>query len=711
MADEPGLAFPPEEESQPVLDEGVELPTFEIPNEISGEEVLYVEEQPESPPHPKKRLHIGAAYYPEQWQPGAWAEDMRLMKEAGLSVVRMAEFAWSSLETAPGEFRFEWLDQAILKLAELGIATVLGTPTAAPPAWLCQQSPDLMAVEENGRRVQFGNRAHYCVNSPEMHAATTRIVEAMAEHFGGNPYVIGWQIDNEFSRVCHCPRCEALFRAFLQERYQTLDELNSRWTTAYWSQTYSDWDQIPLPIGNHNPGLMLEFKRFITASYRKFQKLQIDLLRPKLNPEVWITHNYMGWFDGLDHYEMAADLDMASWDWYIGTGHNDYLKTNAVHDLTRGFKRKSFWVMETQPGAVNWSRVNNQLNKGEARSMAWQAIARGGEGLLYWQWRSALNGQEQLHGSLVDQSGQPRLFYAEINRIASEFERVSDLILGSEYKARAAILNDYESRWSIQWQPHHADFDYVAYFNSFYKHFAALNTPVDVISADTPLDNYRLVIAPATIIMDEKRVNNLKAFVQHGGYLVLTARTAMKDRFNSLLPSRQPGLLTELAGVEVLEYFSLDEDVPVKGNWFFGHSRQWAELLAITDSNVTVPAARYGASNGWLDDQPAITVHGYRSGLVYYVGTNLDEATQTEFMSRVLRTANVHPVLETPLGVQASRRTREDGKEIIFLINHTRQRQSVDLPRPYTENLKGLTLEGKIEMAPYGVAILTPIQS
>ena len=663
-----------------------------------------------TPPAPSaNRLHIGSAYYPEHWPETRWPEDIRLMKEAGLTVARMAEFAWSSLEPSQGQFDFGWLDRAITLLAENGIVSVLGTPTAAPPAWLCQQYPDLMAVEESGLRVQFGNRVHYCVNSPEMHTATERIVSAMAEHFGSNPNVIGWQIDNEFSRVCYCPRCQNQFQAYLRSKYVTLEDLNQRWSTAYWSQTYSDWSQIPIPIGGHNPGLMLNFKRFVTSSYRKFQKLQINLLKPQIKPDDWITHNFMGWFDGLDHYEMASDLDMASWDWYIGTGHNDYNKTNATHDLTRGFKRMKFWVMETQPGTVNWSGINNALHKGEARSMAWQAIAHGAEGFLYWQWRSALNGQEQYHGSLVDPSGQPRPFYAEIKRIASEFNTASELIVGSECKPRAAILNDYESRWSIQWQRHHKDFDYVTHLQNYYRPFAALNAPVDIISADASLEGYRLVIAPAMLILDDNRFNNLKDFVQRGGNLVLTARTAMKDRDNALLPSRQPGPLRELAGVEVLEYYALDEDIDVKGNWFYGSSSQWAELLNITDQNVTVPAARFEEGNGWLDGQPAITVHGYHSGLVYYVGANLDEEAQLEFMKRVLKTANINPVMETPKGVQAARRTRPDGSEIIFLINHTRMRQTIDLTRTYHEHLKDLTLEGRIEMAPFGVAVMTPI--
>jgi beta-galactosidase len=209
------------------------------------------------------RLHLGTAYYPEQWPEDRWVQDIRLMYEAGLTVVRMGEFAWSTLEPEEGKLNLDWLDRAISMLASAGIGSVLGTPTAAPPAWLVQQHPDLLAVDESGRRVQFGNRCHYCVNSPDLHAATRRIVGAMAEHFGPNPHVIGWQLDNEYNRVCYCDRCRDLFQHYLADKFGSLDALNHRWSTRYWSQTYSAWEQIPVPIGPHNPGLMLAFKRFV----------------------------------------------------------------------------------------------------------------------------------------------------------------------------------------------------------------------------------------------------------------------------------------------------------------------------------------------------------------------------------------------------------------------------------------------------------------
>ncbi len=664
------------------------------------------------PPH---TLHLGAAYYPEHWPEDRWPEDIRLMKAAGFTVARLGEFAWSSFEPAEGQFHFEWLERAIALLAENGIASVLGTPTAAPPAWLTQAYPQTLAVDEYGRRSQHGNRCHYCVNSPTYHEYTRRIVRAMAEAFGRNPAVIGWQIDNEFNRVCYCAACQAGFQQFLAQRYQSLEALNQRWATAYWSQTYSAWDQIPIPVGSHNPALMLEFKRFVTQSYRRYQQIQIETLRPRLAEGAWITHNFMGWFDGLDHYAMAADLDLASWDWYVGSGHNDYTASGATHDLTRGFKRQNFWVMETQPGCVNWSPVNNMLHKGEGRAMAWHAVGHGADGLLYWQWRPALGGQEQFHGSLIDQSGQPRPFYEEVAQLGGEFAQVAELLAGSQTQARVAILNDYDSRWSIQWQRHHQDFDYVEHLRHYYKPLAALGIPVDILSPDEELGrSYRLVIAPALTILTEKRLTSLQEYVQRGGNLVLTLRTGVKDETNALLPSRPPGALAALANVEVEEFYALDEAVAVRGNWFNGHTRQWAERLRILDEKKnTQPIARYGKSNGWLDDQLAITVTPTRNAvaMVYYVGAYLNEPAQFALLEHILQTNGIKAPLEVPRGVEVCQRVTSQGQKVLILINHQTTARKVAIPWMAREHLSGHTGSGELTLAAYGVAVLTREES
>ncbi len=653
----------------------------------------------------KHHLHIGAAYYPEHWPESRWPEDIRLMKEAGLTVTRMAEFAWSSMEPAPGDFKLDWLERAINLCAEAGIQVVLGTPTAAPPAWLMQEAPDSMALEESGLRAQFGNRCHYCVTSPDFHLATQRIATAMAQRFGAHPNVIGWQIDNEFCRPCFCERCRSRFHDLLRERYHTLDNLNARWSTAYWSQTYNNWSQIPFPItGGHNPGLRIEFRHFITRAYRTYQKLQIDCIRPHIPEHTWITHNYMSWFDGFDHYDLSADLDVVSWDWYVGKGHNVHTETDTIHNLTRGMKRKSFWLMETQPGNVNWNDTNNTLNKGEARTMVWQAVAHGAEAVLYWQWRSALGGQEQLHGTLIDQSGRPRPFYDEVKTIAAEFAKTTELLSGATIPAKIALLNDYDSRWSIQWQPHQAKFDYVGTMIHYGRPLSRFNLPFDVLSPDGPINGYKLIFAPTLLMLDDERVARLEAFVAAGGHLVLTPRTGMKDRYNALLPMRQPGPLTAMAGVEVEEYYALDVPMPVQGEGISGESRIWAERLKVLADDVTV-LARYGEANGWLDGQAAITSHPYGKGRVYYVGAALDEAAHEALTRQMLAAVGETPI-ESPAGVQICALRSAENVPVQIIINHTRAEQTVQVQAGLKDQLSGATVDRSLTLPAYGVAVL-----
>jgi beta-galactosidase len=393
-------------------------------------------------------------------------------------------------------------------------------------------------------------------------------------------------------------------------------------------------------------------------------------------------------------------------------GNHDYLSSGVLHDLVRGFKQQNFWLIETQPGSINWKPINTTLNRGETRTMAWHAVAHGADAILYWQWRSAFGGQEQLHGTLVDQSGKPRPFYEEAQQLGRDFETVSPLLAGSEIKASVAMLNDYDSLWSIQWQPHHRDFDYVEHFTQYYRPLAVLNVPVDVISArgladGTKLAGYKLVIAPALVFQDSAMVEALKAFVADGGHLVLTARCGLKDPFNALLPQRQPGGLREIAGVEVEDYYALLEPVPVTADMFNGKSSLWAERLApIENSNAQI-LARYGKSNGWLDGQIAISVNEYGKGRVYYVGAYLDEASQQSLVNQILEKAKVGTLVTAP-GIEVCVRTQPDGEEIFIVINHNSMQCSVQWPWPSFEHLRAVRLDSAFNLPAYSVAVLTP---
>ena len=666
-----------------------ETPANPIPTQIPGQNAIMV----------------GAAWYPEQWPESRWEDDLRLMEAADLRVVRIAEFAWSRMEPSEGHYDFDWLERAISLAGKHHIVTVLGTPTATPPAWLTQKYPDTLRVEPDGQRVTHGNRAHASASSAHYREFSRRITEQMATRFGHNPNVVGWQIDNEYgyALMSYDDATRRQFQDWLQAKYKTLDSLNSHWTTAYWSQTYDNWREIPIPIGEHNPGLMLDWKHFVTYIWTSYQQNQINVIRKHADPRQFTTGNFMGFFDGFDHYAITGPLTFASWDDYVGTGHVDPTYNGLSHDLTRGFKRENFWVMETQPGAVNWSPLNNFLNRGEARAMAWQAIGHGADDVNYWQWRSALNGQEEIHGVLVGPDGTPVPFYDEASQTAHEFAQVENSFRGTQPLSQVALLYSYDSHWAIQFQKHTERYDDIALLKSYYRALRQISQSIDVISAYAPLDAYKLVAAPDLNVLPKDLADHLLEYVRNGGNLILGPRSGMKDEFNALLPQRQPGFLADALGARVAQYYALEKDVPLSGLWGTGEASIWAEQLEgnTTGSEVLL---RYGKSNGWLDDQPAVITRAYGKGRITYIGAILDDKLMASAADWLTQKAGVTPVFgPVPEGVEVSRRLGQ-GKQVFVIINYSAETREVALPRAMN-----LPLEGKegnvVQLLPYGVAV------
>ena len=652
----------------------------------------------------KPALLLGAAWYPEQWPEPQWDADLALMEAAHINFVRVGEFAWSTMEPREGDYQLDWLERAVRAAERHHISVVLGTPSAAPPAWLTGKYPETLRIQEDGRRDGHGNRQQFNWSDPKYRELARAIAEKMAERFGHDPDVIGWQIDNEYNNESYGPADQVRFDDWLKHKYRTLDNLNARWTTAYWSETYQDWSQIPIQEIYGNPGLLLNWKEFVSDTWRSYQKNQLDVIRAHAEPRQAITTNMMGWFDKFDHYTVAQDLDFASWDDYVGTGQLDLVRNGAAHDLTRGFLRKNFWVMETQPGFVNWSPDNNALNKGEVRAMAWHAIGHGAEAVEYWQWRSALNGQEQYHGTLVGADGTPVPLYEEVTQIGAEFMKAAPELAGTTVESQVAVLDDYSSRWAVNWQRHNKAYDPVESLLSFYGPIRSLARSVDVISDVAPLDRYKLVIAPALNVLTPEAVQNLETYVRQGGHLVLGQRSAMKDADNSLFTQRQPGPLAALLGARVEQFYALDKDVPISGDWGSGKDSLWAEQLSVSSPETHV-LMRYGNSNGWLDGQPAAVTRKLGKGSITYIGAFLDENTMMGAAKWMMLEAGL-PILmpELPSTIDVALRSGA-GKRVLILTNYGAEPYTVRLPASMKDLLAGGSITSKT-LPQYGVAVL-----
>ena len=629
---------------------------------------------PDRPP-----VAVGTSWYPEQWPEERWAVDLAMMHDAGFNTVRIGEFSWSTMEPQQGRFDFAWLDRAITAAAAHGMMVVLGTPTAAPPAWLTQAYPDTLRVDEDGKRATHGARRHFSFASARYRDFARTIATEMSRRYGHDARVVGWQIDNEIGPPSFDDEAVARWHAFLKARYGTIDTLNARWATEYWSQHYNNFEQVPLhATGQQNPALLLDFKHFTTATWTDYIANQAQAIRAQADPRQFVTTNTMFWNAGFDHFALHRDLDLAAWDNYIPNGRPDWVANGANHDLVRGYKQRNFWLMETQPGRVDWVPVNRALDPGQVREMAWQAIGHGADAVLYWQWRPARNGQETYHGSLLGQDGKPNPILAEVTQTAREITTAASSLADTQPVARVAMLFSYDSRWAIDLQPLNKGFDPVREFTDFYRPLRIAAQGVAVLPPDADLSRYPLVVAPALNVLSADTAQRLAAYAQVGGHLVLGPRSGMKDEANALWPNRQPGPLASLLGAHVDQFYALDKPVSLTGA-VSGTASTWAEAI-LPDSADAQIVARYVDPGGWLGGKPAIVTRRVGKGSITYVGAWLDPETMRGLASQLLESAGIRPMLAAvDPDIEVSARAGA-GRCVLIVINHGSVAHPIALP-------------------------------
>lgn len=630
-------------------------------------------------------MQLGVCYYPEHWPESRWPEDARLMRDLGLSIVRIAEFAWSRLEPEEGRFDWQWLDRAVSVLSSAGLKLVLGTPTAAPPAWLSRGCPDTLPVDELGRRRNFGARRHYCPNSPDYRRFTRRIVAALAERYASHPAVIGWQIDNEFggggTARCYCDSCAAAFRRWLQQRYRTVTALNQAWGAVFWSQEYSAWEQIGPPIltgGSANPSHQLDYYRFASDSWVDYQQLQLETLQPYRRPDQFATHNLMGiFFTALDYYRLAAPLDFASLDSYPTAGLDrirtelygeeqlpaDYAPdvgdpavTGFELDLARGWKDAPFWIMEQQPGHVNWGEYNPGVPPETVRLWTWQAAAAGADAVVYFRWRAALYAQEQYHAGLLKHDASPDVGFRALQLLAGERDQLKSLVSGP-VEAQVALLFDYHDRWALQLQPHRRCFSYLRLAFLYYRALQRLGIAVDIRPYDANLERYKLVLAPSLHLGEAHTAGRLASYVRRGGLLLAGVRTGFKTPSGLVTDQPLPGAYRALFGVRVgswqalppgLEFALAGEPLPQPAA-----AGLWAESLAPEAEGVELPV-RY--TSGPYAGQGALSVRRFGAGRAFYLGWHPNLAQAAALLGWLAEQAGVERLAELPEGMVALRR-------------------------------------------------------
>ncbi len=653
-------------------------------------------------------IHFGVDYYPEHWPRERWETDAKLMKEMGVQVVRMAEFSWFKMEPAPGEFHFEWLEEAVALLDRYGIKTILGTPTAAPPAWIVRKNPEIQPIDREGKRRYFGGRHHDCQSNAVYRAHVRRFVTAFAKQFADNPGVIGWQIDNELGNshgdLCMCSSCRQLYQKWLKRKYGTIEALNEAWGAAFWSQGYNDFDQIATPLitaAGENPSAMLDWKCYCSDLVVNFAEWQADIIRENC-PNHFITHNYMGFDNKVDYYDLGTLLDFVSNDIYPAghwqkQPHQPENELAACHDVVRGYKKKPFWMMEQQAGMAGWEIMGRALEPGQMSAWAMQSVAHGADAVVFFRWRTCAMGTEQYWHGILGHSGRPGRTYYEAQKLTQTFAKYMDDFEGTMPDPEVAIVHSFRQNYAFDIQPNHPQLRYVEQLQKYYKALHGKKIPVDFVQDMDDLSKYKLVIAPLQYLMTPGLEQHYMDYVAGGGHLVLTMRTGVKDANNLCMTDRElPGRLGELCGIEVPEYDCLLETT---GGVLYGKKEyvieKWCDIIELKGANQI---AEY--STGFYRQTPAITENPYGKGTAWYIGTEPGEDLMEDIMTYMIGVCGIRTLGTAADGVEMMTRESDD-KVWLFVINHTGDEQVYHLHGMYT------MLEGEKEeqLLPYEVQL------
>lgn len=659
----------------------------------------------------------GADYNPDQWQdrPDILKEDMRLMKLAGFNEMSVGIFAWSCLEPQEGVFDFSFLDKAMDDIYAAGGRVILATPSGARPAWLSQKYPEVLRVGTDRIRNEFGERHNHCYTSPIYREKVRIINEKLAERYANHPALIAWHISNEYGGECHCPLCRAAFREWLKLKYGTLDNLNHEWWTAFWSHTFTDWEQIisPGPLGDSDLlGLTLDWKRFVTDQTTDFISAEIAAVR-KFTPNIPVTANLMGFYNGLDYRRLSKKIDFVSWDAYPKWRGNDKsdisvaINASMTHDLMRSLKKRPFFLMESTPSLVNWHEYNKLKRPGMNELSSLQAVAHGADSVQYFQWRKSRGSSEKFHGAVVDHVGTENTrVFKEVAALGSRLKGL-EFIVGTMPDAKAALLYDWDNRWALDNSQGFARYDkkIIPTLQSYYGALWKRGIDTDIIGAEDCFDGYRLIIAPMRYSVSAALGEKLKKFVENGGTLLFTYISAMVNENDLCYLGGFPGAgLSEVFGIwnEEIDTLYPGEKNSVKLGDEEYAATDYCELI---HTNTAEVLAVY--SQDFYSGMPALTVNKYGKGRAYYQAFRDEGEFTDRLVSELLKECEIGSVFdgELPEGVTAHGRTDGDST-YAFIQNFTYSEKTLETKTEWLNAESGEKINGSIVLKPLQTLIL-----
>ncbi|EFL28245.1 putative beta-galactosidase [Streptomyces himastatinicus ATCC 53653] len=676
------------------------------------------------PPHgtdgdPTPRLGYGADYNPEQWPREVWEDDIRLMREAGVTIVSVGIFSWARIQPAEDEWDFGWLDEIMDLLHTGGIGVDLATATASPPPWLTTAHPEILPVTASGETVWPGARQHWRPTSPVFRTHALRLVRKLAERYAGHPALVAWHVSNELG--CHniydySDDAARAFRGWLRARYTTLDALNHAWGTAFWSQRYSAWEQIlpPRLAASHpNPTQQLDFKRFSSDALKEHLRAERDLLRD-LTPGIPVTTNFMvtGGTKGMNYADWAGEIDFVSNDHYVHPGPQDRdelsFSANLVSGITGG---RPWFLMEHSTSAVNWQPVNVAKRPGELARDALLHVAHGADAVCYFQWRQSAAGAEKYHSAMVPHAGPDSEVFRSVAALGRTLRTLAPVAGTEREPARVGIVFDWESWWASEQDSHPTSrLDYRQEALDWYSALLALGIRADVITATADLGRYEVLIAPVLHMVPAALAKDLTRYAEQGGHLIATYFSGVVDENDHVWLGGYPGALSELLGIRIEEFGPLldGETVEIEtatgaGAGGTATGTLWTDRITVTAPEVEV-LAHY--RDGTYPGRPAITRRAVGGGSAAYVSTRLGPGGLTGLLPALLAPAGV--TSELPDGARGSVELavrRDGGSRYLFLVNRT------DTTVPLTglagePLIGGAAGDGVFALAPRGVAVL-----